>query len=515
MKMKIQTISAIAAACALPIAESHAWPCMTPEQLKAALEAIRKESITRSDFPFKIEKIEYASDGIPKSIEGTGITSEYIDGAMMLYASKPFSLNIKDKADLEKAGERLEALSKELSVEDLKKRGVDINHLKTLGIENVREITFDSILKSAFFTNAQREKAKVWFESKEKLEGAIEDYANSYPYDSFFYKCYLYNKAVANDQQQTVTSVEQVERTHVWGFCFVPRMEGVTFETGEKLRGKIKSSLKNMLLYKNGREKVILLLLLDEATPKEDRLKWGHDDDRPFGYQSNNLITCDVDCGGEWRFLSHEIGHHLQVHFGLVQTYKNYQTEFAKQLLSLNNAYPRDPTPVPPIVREHASVINGPCFWLFDKDHFACPEQLSLNEIFAYVQLKIRWQSTDEISNILGVYFNGNTLYLNALSDIRELKRIRYTHNPKSWRDKILKDLGTLPKGVRDLLQGIFSQASQASLPKDMLKLLCRLHQRKKPGEDVDNVVCDFDCKDDEEWKAQVKPAISDFIEAE
>ena len=514
MKMKIKTIGIITTACALPIAKSHAWPAMTPEQLKAALEAIRTESTTRSDFPFKITEIEYANDETPKSIKGTGITSEYIN-AELTKRIKPFSLNIKNKADFGKAGERLEALSEELSIDALKKRGVDTDQLKMLGIENVREITFDSILKSTFFNDTQREKAKAWFENKKELERTIEDYANSYPYDLFFYRCELYNQAVANDQQQTVTSVEQAKPTHVWGTYFVPRTEGLIYTTGEELREKIKNALKNMLLYKNGKEKVILLLLLDEATPKEDRLKWGHDDDKLFGYQLNNLITCNVDGDGEWSFLSHEIGHYLQMHFGLVQTSENYQTKFAKQLLLLNNAYPENPMPIPTEMREYASTVNGSLFWNFDKDYFACPGQLSLNEIFAYVQLLIRWQSTAEISNILGVYFNGNTLYLNTLSDICELKRIRYTHGTKAFGNQILEKLSTLPKGMQTFLQGIFSKASQMPLPKDMLELLCRLHQRKEPGEDANNVVCDFDCKDAKEWRTHVKPVISDFIKAE
>ena len=498
----------IAATCTLPIAKSHAWPVLTPEQLKAALEAIRKESTTRSDFPFKIEEIKYASDGIPESIKGIGITSEYLNATLTQHI-EPFSLNVKDREDFGKTGERLEALSEELSVEDLKKRGVDINHLKTLGIENVREITFASILKSRFFTTEQRKKAKVWFREKETLEKAIEDYANNYPYDLLCFERTLYYK----------TNDDEIDEHTIFTSCIIPKGEEVTPQAGwwlrwgDNLRYKIASSLKNMLLYKNGKEKVILLLLLDEATPKEHRCKWGYDKDaRDGGFQRNNVII--VDMGGEWWSLSHEIGHYLQMHFGLVQTFENYQTEFAKQLLLLNNIYPKKPMSIPSTMREYASLVAGSLFWHFDRDYFACPEQLPLNEIFAYVQLLIRWQSTAEISNILGVYFNGNTLYLNALSDIRELKRIRYTHNTKSWGDKIFKYRGALPKETQTLLQDIFDNASRMSLPKDMLELLCRLHQRKKPGEDADNVVCDFDCKYNKEWSEHIT-AISDLIEAE
>jgi hypothetical protein len=206
----------------------------------------------------------------------------------------------------------------------------------------------------------------------------------------FFYKCEFHNRTVADEKQSSVISTEQTENRHIWGTYFTPRTEGVTYETGEKLREKIKSSLKNMLLYKNGKEKVILLLLLDEATPKKHRLKWGCDDDNTNGsYQPNNCITSNL-LGEQWCFLSHEIGHYLQMHFGLVQTSENYQTKFAKELLLLNNAYPENPMPIPSEMREVASMIDGSLFWLFDKDYFACPEHLSLNEIFGCVQLLSR-----------------------------------------------------------------------------------------------------------------------------
>ena len=507
MKINLKTIGIIAATCTLPIAKSHAWPVLTPEQLKAALEAIRKESTTRSDFPFKITEIEYASDGIPESIKGINVTPEQLNAALTNRV-EPFSLNVKDREDLGKAGERLKALSKELSAEDLKKRGVDIERLNALGIEEVREITFDSILKNTFFNDTQREKAKAWLENKKELEKAIEDYANNYPYDLLCFNRTLYYK----------TNDDEIDEHTIFTSYIIPKGEEVTLQAGwqlrwgDNLRYKIASSLKNMLLYKNGKEKVILLLLLDEATPKEHRCKWGYNKDtRDGGFQQNNVII--VDMGGEWWSLSHEIGHYLQMHFGLVQTLKDYQTEFAKQLLLLNNIYPKNPISVTPRMREYVWMANGSLFWNFDKDYFACPEQLSLNEIFGYVQLLNRWYSTAEISNILGVYFHNKTLYLNALSEIRELKRIRYTHHTKVFGNQILENLGTLPKETQTFLRDIFSQASQMPLPTEMLEFLCQLHGRE--SKDAKNVVCDFDCNNDEEWYEKVRPLVSDFIKAE
>ena len=45
-------------------------------------------------------------------------------------------------------------------------------------------------------------------------------------------------------------------------------------EALEEKRNRLKKALKSMLKIRNGKEKVILLLLLDEMKPSEYRLEW-------------------------------------------------------------------------------------------------------------------------------------------------------------------------------------------------------------------------------------------------
>ena len=151
-----------------------------------------------------------------------------------------------------------------------------------------------------------------------------------------------------------------------------------------------------------------------------------------------------------------------------------------------------------------------------DKDFcFKCPEQVTAKKFFEYLQLVERWNSTIEISNILGVYFQGNTLYLNALSDIRELKRIRYTHSYRPSKKYMEGNKDDLKEESDKALFGkITEEAFGKPVPTETLGLLCLLHRR--PFADAQNAVYDFDCsKCKEEWNKNVKPVISEFIEAE
>lgn len=277
--------------------------------------------------------------------------------------------------------------------------------------------------------------------------------------------------------------------------------------------------MKSLLPYKNGREKVILLLLLDEITPQEYRLKWleGGENDSNVSYNfDNNSFLFSFKEGG--KFLSHEIGHYLQTHLGLYQTFRDYQIPFVKQLLQLENnqeeyrmiTSPRD-------MAETIASCNAPNFWRLKDPGFQSPEKLSTKKFFECFQLMDRWHSTLEVSNILGIYFKGNTLYLNALSDIRELKRIRYTHARRLSKKEIGYEKDNFKEAADKALFGkIIEEAYRYPVPTKMLGLLCRLHQRKNPDEDVQNVVCDFDLADGKEkWNEKVRSLISEYIEAE
>ena len=390
----------------------------------------------------------------------------------------------------------------ELSADTLKQRGVDVNELKEKekekgkGINKVYEITFDSILKSPFFTEQQREQGRMWSQDLKDLKAAVADYVKTcvplYRKDGKI-KIIQRDIQIDTNNKKCIQSPD-IDRFTDISICLpVPKNEAVA------VKQKIQLYLKKMLDFKNGKEKVILFLLLDNATSPEFRCKWVWDDRKGvlggFFNEENNAFLFNPD-DIEWS-LSHEIGHYLQMHLGLKQTYNDYQNSFAQKLLLLENNLPDDAIfGIPKEISNKVSTFDAsPC------------SKLSAKACFEYFQLIARWKSWKEISNILGCYFKSDTLYVHALSDIRELECIRYGHNTKIKTEAIITKCCTLLKddNIKQTFTSTCNEAFGKHAPTEALKLLCRLHGRN--AEDAENVVCDFDY-DVQEWAKEVKPAL-------
>ena len=479
-------------------------------EARSALWALPSEQQT-------ITEIEYNTDNEPVTVKALHQPFSLCIKKPLKERSGPFHSYIVEKLNPKETAERLNAFSRELSAGELKKRGVDIERLKELGIASVREMTFASVLESEFFkdkfTDEQRKKAKAWFDSRDELEKAIEAYAETYPYVQKTVNVTFEQRRIADEQEcdfdkKTFKWIDGIEEEPFELSYLARKPEGTVSEDQKK----IEACLKSLLPYKNGREKVILLLLLDEITPSEYRLKWLWDDDFSYNVCANEFHIGDTWC------LSHEVGHYLQTHLGLYQTFRDYQMPFVKQLLQLENNQEeyRMITPLRDMA-EDIAICNAPNFWRLKDLCFQGPKKLSAKKFFECFQLMDRWDSTMEVSNILGIYFKGNTLYLNALSDIRELKRIRYTHSFRKSKNSMECMKNNFEKESDKALFGkIIEEVYQYPVPTKMLSLLCRLHQRKNPDEDACNPVCIFDlCSNEEEQYEKVKPLISDFIEAE
>ena len=460
-----------------------------------------------------ITEVRYNENNEPISVEALHGFFFFCIERPLLERSEPFHSYIVEKLNPKETAERLNAFSREISASELKKRGIDIERLKELGIASVREMTFASILESKFFTDEQRKKAKALFDSKDKLEKAIETYAEAYPYVQKTVEVTFKRRCIAEEKKcnwdnKTFTWIDVIDE-EPFKLSYLAHKPKDTVSEDQK---EIAKYLKNLLPYKNGKEKVILLLLLDEITPPEYRLKWLCDSKCNYDMRGNTFRVDNAWC------LSHEIGHYLQTHLGLYQTFRDYQIPFAKQLLQLeNNQKEYRMITVPQDIAEDIAFCNAPDFWGLEDLCFQGPKKLSAKKFFECFQLMDRWHSLAEVSNILGVYLKGNTLYLNALSDIRELKRIRYTHHYRKSEKSIENTKSSFKEEADKALLGkIVEEAYRYPVPTKMLGLLCRLHQRKNPDEDAQNVVCDFDLADGKEkWNEKVRPLISDFIEAE
>ena len=172
-----------------------------------------------------------------------------------------------------------DGFSKELTIETLKERGLTETEFGLLGTASVREVTFDSILSSDLFDETLREKGRQWRSDKEKLEEAIDAYV----------------KEVVILEYHSVRHVYHPEHGFVWHYDKKTQKNNMKLQkssalkTGsldhfickmqaskalEEKRNRLQSALKSMLEIRNGKEKVILLLLLDEMKPSEYRLEW-------------------------------------------------------------------------------------------------------------------------------------------------------------------------------------------------------------------------------------------------
>ncbi len=505
---------------------------ITLQQINAFQEACRKESIQnlkalleqekkRLDPSIRATNTEY----IQKFLENYSSKNVYYDGngdfvietvnlnspSFKLFPFLTYEKQNWNNWNKEQEIDPLDAISKELSADALKQRGVDINELKGKGINKVREITFDSILKNPFFTKEQRRKGEEWSRDLNALEAAVEDYAKGcvplYKKDGKF-KISQRNTRIYTDNKGCIQSTKEQDLDRfvgdaLWLPASVMLKQKTWLPAPVILKQKTQSCLKRMLNFKNGKEKVILFLLLDEKTTPKVSWVWdGRKGESSAFDQMNNAFLCNPD-DIEWS-LSHEIGHYLQTHLGLRQTFNDYQNSFAQELLLLENNLSNDMMfKIPTCIQEKVSQFDGT----------SRQETLSAKACFEYCQLIARWLLADEISNILGVYFRDDTLYINALSDIRELKRVRYGNNSKIGGKAITKSCALLEDTkIRQAFTSICNEAFGRTVPTEALRLLCQLHGRA--SEDAENVVCEFDY-DGQGYAEKVEPAFMDFIETE
>ena len=423
----------------------------------------------------------------------------------------PFSIYQNKKWDEWRSkgkGNPLDIFStKELSEDELRERNVDIKKIQKLEITSVREITFNSILDSGFFSEEQKMQANTWLNNKQALQQAIETYVT---------RCTFWDKDFF--EELTITNISFDKTTFGKNTCTVknpslrflkPANEGAV----AGLRQKTELGLKNMLSRKNGKEKVILFLLLENNTPENARAKWRYHSDknkRLGRYNSkDNLFSFIGDVDGI-KALSHEIGHFLQEHLGFRQAFEDYRTSFAKKLLLLENDYTEnDIFNMPQYIQDvldrfydHKNIETG-------KEYTPNLEQLSKKTCFEYFQLTARWRKSCEISNMLGVYFKGDTLYVNTLSDFHEYNVIFYGHeyriNDESVK-KIRSKLGDekTKKAFSDILETTYEK----SVPKDMLNLLGHLYKREK----YEKIMCPFDYQNRDELRKALEDSYGNFL---
>jgi len=476
-----------------------------------------------------ITRVEYNADGEPTVIETVnGLESEVSDALQFIPCENtPFRQYIGERFSGRTSAACLDKISKELTAKELEARGITDTDIKKYEIASVREITFDSIL-SGFFEKEEATKGRVWFSDPEELDKAIDAYANKAMFLKFVKyhrKCTridLITESLPNDS--TFKICEKAQQPNEYEVDFVYK---VSAERHQEMRAILANGLKDLLRYKNGKEKIILLLLLDEKTQSEFQLKWVYEDKNHGEYYDyKNWIISDFETNG-FKFLSHEIGHYLQMHLGLdkdLKTYsefqqylEGYQTRFAKELLLLE--------PIKPKTNEEINISNGVSgrvALFYGNPHLSdsgiCFNKFSRKDLFVHWQLVSRWSNRHEISNILGIYFgSAGTIYICALSDIRELKSVPYGHDYRNTCYRYLKN----PNGeywqkfetaeAQGVFENIVEEAAKQKPSVDVLKLLYQLH--KQPW-DENKVVNLFDY-DEKSFQTQCLLCLLDFKAAD
>ena len=378
-----------------------------------------------------------------------------------------------------------------------------------------------------FYLVSLANRARTWFSHPEELDKAIDAYVSK----AMFLKSVAYRRKCTridlitekSPSDSTFKIREEVQQPNEYEVDFVYKVSGEQCKVMQEI---LANSLKDLLCCKNGKEKVILLLLLDEKTQSEFQLKWVHKD-RNHGeyYGYKNWILSNFETSG-FAALSHEIGHYLQTYLGLdkdLKTYsefqqylKGYQTKFAKELLLLKpgNTETNEKIHIPSGVQCSISGFYGNPH-MFDSK--ICFNEFSRKDLFVHWQLASRWNNRHEISNVLGIYFSAKTIYVCALSDIRELKSVRYGHDFRNVCYKYLKN----PNGEywqkfealeqQTAFESIVAEAAEQKPSVDVLKLLCKLH--KRPG-DENKVINLFDY-DKEGFCAQYLSHFKDFRTAD
>ena len=171
----------------------------------------------------------------------------------------------------------LDKVSKELTAEELKKRNVTGTETELQGVASIREITFNSILLGAFSDKELREKGNGLLSDPKALEEEIDAYAENVTILKYLPVRHLsYTKPdfeYGYDERAKKMTMKVKLGRSIFGTPdhFVYKLSG---EPLKQKRNLLKETLKGMLKFKNGKEKVILLLLLEEMTPSEYRLEW-------------------------------------------------------------------------------------------------------------------------------------------------------------------------------------------------------------------------------------------------
>ena len=451
-----------------------------------------------------IRNIEYNTEGEPTLIEFCGFDTladdlfyiDNVDNDFVEYNEKRLKKWLSNQDNLSS----LDKISKELNTEELKERGITNEEIGLFGDAKVHEITFDSILKSGFFSKDDVDKAKSWIYDTVAIKKAIKEYVEK---TTVLKRCKVtvsksdYEWDLSDSSDDNLVCKENYKE-------YYKDVDHLYYRvTDAKILDRLTELVYRNNFYKGGREMIILLLLLDDMTPQECQLKWYiNEDDWSYSDKLNiihidmlDFYNNDYNKNGEVSLL-HEIGHYLQTCFGLKQTFESYKNPFAEKLLLLqDNPEENEKTiSVPrPFPEENEKTISVPrplynLFAIFDNEpskevesdedyeNKNIQKDFTEKDLFMRWQLVSRWSRGSEISNILGVYFDQNNIYINNFSDICHERFSQYGHNfGRNYKRKKLGDIAFDNPEHSTIFENIVARAKELEPDTESIKLLCML----------------------------------------
>ena len=304
----------------------------------------------------------------------------------------------------------LKELSREVTTEELKKYEITDEELKLLGgKDSIRKITCGSILESNLFNSEQRLRGCSIYSN---LSNEIEVYVGK---AVFVNSIPVILRNITDNTEKTIS--------------FTYKVSGKALEETRKYLREALHGMESYDTCPSESAKLTLLLLLDEITPPEYRVLWRFTDTKGSCYKSYyNMICVNKDNLGD---ISHEIGHHLQKHLNLPREFEGFKNTFAKKLLLLESEWETSNKTVS---------LPKPLSDIFEDHYWGVPKVFTENDLFMRWQLFSRWTRPNEVSNILGLYFDpdGKTVYVNMFSDANTVT-FAYGHTSKDLEYDLYK----------------------------------------------------------------------------
>ncbi len=339
----------------------------------------------------------------------------------------------------------LKELSREVTTEELKKYEITDEELKLLGgKDSIRKITLESILRSNLFNSEQSLRGcDIYLNLSNEIEVYVGKavFVNSIP---------VILRNITDNTKKTIS---------------------FTYKVSGKALEKTREYLREALVHEVCSDKLALLLLLDEITPPEYRVLWRFTDTEGSCYQPYyNMIYVKKNNLGS---ISHEIGHHLQKHLNLPKEFEGFKNTFAKKLLLLESKWGESDKTVS---------LPKPLSDIFEDNNWGVPNVFTENDLFMRWQLFSRWTTPDELSNILGLYFDqdGKTVYVNMLSDADTVRSRKYGHTIKNleYDDYKEKDENKfkIPK-EQSVFEEIVKEAAELKPDLTLWNIVIKLHE--------------------------------------